>query len=180
MSARCWLGLATLLLFSVAYADDSFRLDGRNTEVTFVGTKKDGKHDGGFKEVKGTITVKENDPTTAQIKVDIDLNSMFTDNAQLTNHLKSADFFNVKKYPTAKFVSTKVEKKGSKFDIHGKLTMNNVTKEVVIPATIEVSGPGVSLESTWEINRHDWKISYGPNQVDAKVKITIKATAPKS
>lgn len=180
MSVRSWIALAGLFLAGTVFADDVFRLDGRNSEVTFVGTKKDGKHDGGFKELKGTITVKDNDPTTAQFKVDIDLNTMYTDNAQLTTHLKSPDFFNVKKYPTAKFVSSKVEKKGgNKVEIQGKLTMNGVTKDVTMPATFEVSDPGVSLESNWEINRHDWRISYGPKQIDDKVKLTIKVTAAK-
>lgn len=179
MLVRLWIALAGMFLFGTLYADDVIRLDGRNSEITFVGTKKDGKHDGGFKELKGTVSVKDNDPLTAVFKIDIDLNSMFTDNAQLTAHLKSPDFFNVKKYPTAKFVSSKVEKKGSKFDIHGKLTMNGVTKDVTIPATIEVSDPGISVESSWEINRHDWKISYGVKQIDEKVKLSIKVTAPK-
>ncbi len=181
MFLRSMLTLAGLLLASAIFADDVYRLDGRNTEIGFVGSKKDGKHDGGFKELKGTVTVKDNDPTTAQFKVDIDTRSIFTDTAQLTGHLKSADFFNVQKYPSAKFVSTKVEKKdGGKFEIHGKLTMNGVTKELIIPATMEISGPGLSLESNnWEINRHDWKISYGAKQIDEKVKLTLKVTAPK-
>lgn len=179
MSARSWITLTSLFLASVVSADDVFRLDGRNSEVTFVGSKKDGKHDGGFKELKGTVTVKDNDPLSAQFKIEIDLNSMFTDNPGLTNHLKSADFFNVKKNPTAKFVSSKVEKKGSKYDIHGKLTMNGVTKDLVIPATLDISTPGLSLESSMEINRHDWKINYKPKDIDEKVKLAIKVTAPK-
>lgn len=181
MFARLMFVLAGLFLASTLHADDIYRLDGRNTEIGFVGTKKDGKHDGGFKELKGTITIKDNDIATAQFKVDIDVRTIFTDDEKLTGHLKSADFFNVQKYPVAKFFSTKVEKKGgNKFDIHGKLQLNGVTKELVIPATIEISDPGLSLESDkWEINRHDWKISYGAKMIDEKVKLTLKVTAPK-
>lgn len=181
MVVRMTVSLVGLFLASTLFADDVYRLDGRNTEIGFVGTKKDGKHVGGFKELKGTITVKDNDPSTAQFKVDIDLRSMFTDDTKLTAHLKSPDFFNVQKYPVAKFVSSKVEKKGgNKLEIHGKLQMNGVNKELVIPVTMDVSEPGLGLESTnWEINRHDWKISYGAKQIDEKVKLTLKVTAPK-
>jgi len=181
MFLRSMLTLAGLLLASAIFADDVvYRLDGRNTEIGFVGSKKDGKHDGGFKELKGTVTVKDNDPTTAQFKVDIDMRSIFTDTAQLTGHLKSADFFNVQKYPTAKFVSTKVEKKdGGKFEIHGKLTMNGVTKETMIPAKMEVSDPGLSIEGNWEISRFDWRINFKPKDIDEKVKLSLKVTAPK-
>jgi polyisoprenoid-binding protein YceI len=95
MFARLTLALAGLFLVGTLLADEVFRLDGRNTEIGFVGTKKDGKHDGGFKELKGTVTVKDNDVATAQFKVDIDMKSIYTDNPQLTGHLKTADFFNV-------------------------------------------------------------------------------------
>ena len=61
MSVRLWIVLAGLFLLGTLHADDVFRLDGRNSEVSFVGSKKDGKHDGGFKELKGTITVKQFD-----------------------------------------------------------------------------------------------------------------------
>jgi polyisoprenoid-binding protein YceI len=174
--------LFTLTLFSLAlpvWADDVFKLDGRNTEIGFVGTKKDGKHEGGFRALKGTITAKGNDPLSTQFKVDIDLKSMYTDNDKLTDHLKGPDFFNVNKFPVAKFVSTKVEKKGDKFEVVGKLTLKGVTKEVTIPASIEVSSPGITMDASFEINRHDWQISYGGKNIDDKVKMTLKVNAPR-
>lgn len=174
--------LVILALCSMAVpvsADDVFKLDGRNTEIGFVGSKKDGKHEGGFRALKGTISTKDNNPLSAQFKVDIDMKSMYTDNDKLTDHLKNADFFNVTKFPMARFASTKVEKNGNKFDVHGKLTIKNITKDVVIPATIEVSGPGITMESSFEINRHDWQISYGGKMIDEKVKLTLKLNAPR-
>lgn len=107
------------------------------------------------------------------------MKSIYTDADKLTDHLKNADFFNVAKFPLARFASTKVEKNGNKFDVHGKLTIKNVTKDIVIPATIEVSGPGITVESNFEINRHDWQISYGGKMIDEKVKMTLKLTAPR-
>jgi polyisoprenoid-binding protein YceI len=173
LSALVCLGLAP------AAAEDTYRLDGRNTEIGFTGTKKDGKHDGGFRELKGTITVKGDDVTTAQFKVDIDLNSMWSDNDKLTDHLKSPDFFNVRKFPKANFTSTKVTRNGSKVEVLGKLTLNGNSKDVVIPTTFEISGSGLSMESSFDINRHDWRISYGGKMIDEKVKITLKVAAPK-
>ncbi len=168
----CFIGAVTA-------QDTVYRLNGVNSQITFIGSKKDGKHEGGFKELKGTITVKNGDLTTAQIKVDIDMKSMYTDNTKLTDHLKSPDFFNVAKNPLAKFASTKIEKKGEDFEVHGKLTMNGVTKDTHFPAKVQASSAGVSLESTFEINRHDWKISYRPGQIDDNVKLTLKVTAPR-
>lgn len=173
------LSALACLLTTPVHADDIYRLDSRNTKVTFVGSKKDGKHEGGFNELKGMVTIKDNNPATAQFKVDIDLASMFTDNDKLTDHLKGTDFFNVRKFPIAKFISSKVEKKGDLYEVTGKLTMNGNTKEIVIPAKLDVAGPGLSLESNFEINRHDWKISYGAKMIDEKVKLTLSVMAAK-
>jgi len=76
-----------------------FNLSGDNTKVTFIGTKPQGKHVGGFKTVTGTASYNGKDPTTLQFDVDIDMNSIYTDTEKLTNHLKSPDFFDVKNNP---------------------------------------------------------------------------------
>ncbi len=57
--------------------------------------------------------------------------------------------------------------------------MNGVTKDLVIPASIDTSGPGLSLESNFDLNRHEWKISYGAKMIDEKVKMSLKVTAPR-
>jgi polyisoprenoid-binding protein YceI len=179
MLVRTLTALACVALVSPVGADDTFKLSGQNTKVAFIGTKPNGKHEGGFKTIKGTITMKENDPTTAVFKVDIDLNSMFTDNPQLTNHLKSPDFFNVRRNATGKFVSTKVTKKDDGFEVSGKLTMNGVTKEVSFPATIEATSQEFKLDSEFDINRNTWNIGKRGG-VDDLVKLTLKVVARKS
>src|SRR5438132_1227996 len=105
--------------------------------------------------------------------------SLFTDTPQVTTHLKSPDFFEVRKYPKATFVSSKIEKKGEEYIVHGKLTMHGVTKELSFPAKLEAGDAGFSLESSFEINRHDWKVSYGPGRVDDMVKLSLNVTAPR-
>ena len=61
--------------------------------------------------------------------------SIDSNHAERDKHLRSADFLNVSKFPQATFNSTKiVAKEGDNFDLHGKLTLNGVTKEVVIAA----------------------------------------------
>jgi polyisoprenoid-binding protein YceI len=180
MLLRSLAAIVCLTFAGAVVADDTFKLTPQNTKVTFVGTKPGGKHDGGFKDVKGTVVVKNNDVATAEFKVDINLNSLFTDNPGLTNHLKGPDFFNVKARPMAKFVSTKVTKKDDGYEVTGKLTLNGVTKELTFPATIDANSSQFTLESNFEINRHDWKISFGPGRVDDMVKLALKVVAKKS
>lgn len=102
--------LAALLGLSATAAEQKFALDGANTKLTFTGTKKAGKHDGGFKKLTGTATIDGTDLTTLKIEAVIDTTSLYSDNDKLTAHLKTPDFFGVKDHPKATFKSTKVEK----------------------------------------------------------------------
>src|SRR5262245_20158741 len=105
------IGLVVVVALGAALwaSEANYGLTGTNTQITFVGTKVGGKHDGGFKTVTGTAAVQGSDPTTAKFDVVIDVNSLYSDNEKLTKHLLSPDFFGAKTNPTAKFVTTKVE-----------------------------------------------------------------------
>jgi len=168
------------LLASVSLAAEvTYPLNGENTKITFVGSKPEGKHDGGFKKLTGTAKVDGTDVTTLKVAVDIDMNSLYSDNPKLTAHLKSPDFFGVKTYPKSRFVMTKVEKSGGEYKVTGRLTMHGKTKEVSFPATVEVKGESLSLSSNFTINRHDWGVSFGKGKVDDEVKMAISLRAGK-
>ncbi len=168
---------ACIVVAPVFAGDTKIALTGDNTKVTFVGTKTGGKHDGGFKAVTGTVTMTGTDATTLKLAVEIDMNSTYTDTEKLTAHLKTPDFFDVKTYPKAKFVSTKVAKGKDGYTVTGDLTMHGKTKEISFPATIDASGKGLSLASDFVINRQDWGVSYGKGMVDDSVKLSVKVAA---
>ncbi len=141
---RRLIAISAVVLASIpalAWSVD-FPLTDKNTTITFVGTKPGGKHDGGFKGIAGTASVQNNDPTTLKFSVDIDVNSIYTDEPKLTAHLKSPDFFDVKANPKSKFVSNKVEKDGQQYKITGDLTLVGKTKSVTFPATVTLNGDG--------------------------------------
>lgn len=170
--------LAMLAAFTVGgvalAADGTFPLTGDNTKVEFTGTKKEGKHDGGFKKLSGTATVTGSDPTTAKIEVTIDTASLYSDNPKLTDHLKAPDFFDVKTHPTAKFVSTKVEKSGDKYVVHGDLTMCGKTKPIHFPATISASGGAFKLDAEFKLDRTQFGMTYGKGKIDDQVTLKVK------
>lgn len=168
--------LAIAVVGVVAAAPKTYPLTGDNTKVTFVGTKKDGKHDGGFKAVTGSLVV-DGDPTTAKVAVEIDCDSMYTDNEKLTAHLKSADFFEVKQFPKATFASTEIVKADKGYKVFGNLTLHGVTKPVSFPADIVVGGDAVTLTSSFKINRNDWGITYGKGKIDDDVALTVSVKA---
>jgi polyisoprenoid-binding protein YceI len=74
-------------------------LTGKNTTIKFVGAKPNGKHEGGFKTVTGTATIAGTDATTLKISLDIDVDSLYSDDAKLTTHLKAPDFFGANPIP---------------------------------------------------------------------------------
>jgi polyisoprenoid-binding protein YceI len=122
---------------------------------------------GSFDSFTGSVNLDDKDITKSTIEVTIDATSVNTNEPKRDTHLKSPDFFDVAKYPTAKFVSRKVEKTAGGLKIIGDLTMKDVTKEV----TLAVDGPtptikdmmgnqrmGASAQAT--INRNDWGVSW--------------------
>jgi polyisoprenoid-binding protein YceI len=176
------LGTTVLLVLSANFllADEvTFKLTGDNTKVGFVGSKSNGKHEGGFKKVTGTASADTADLTKLKINLDIDMNSTFTDTPKLTQHLKSPDFFGVKNNPSAKFVSTKVEKSGEQYTVTGKLTLAGQTKELSFPAKIEVKDGKLNLTSSFKIDRNDWGISYGKGKINDEVSLSVSVNAGK-
>jgi polyisoprenoid-binding protein YceI len=171
------LGLATAIATA---AETKYSLSGDNTKLTFTGTKTKGKHDGGFNKLTGTATVSDGDLTTLKIETDIEVDSMYSDDAKLTNHLKSPDFFAVKDNPKATFKTTKVVKTDKGYDVTGDLTMLGKTKAVTFPATITVTGDTLNLTAEFKIDRTNWGMTYGKGQIDNMVNIKLAVTAKKS
>jgi polyisoprenoid-binding protein YceI len=174
----CVAAAVLLCLAAITQAAD-YDLTGKNTTITFVGTKPNGKHEGGFKTVTGTASVPGDDLTKLKITLDIDVNSLYSDNPKLTAHLKSPDFFGVKSNPSAKFVSTKVEKAGGEYKITGDLTLLGKTNSITVPARITMNGGTLNLAAKFAIDRTQWGMTYGKGKIDDDVTLTVNVKATK-
>ncbi|MBD9502098.1 YceI family protein [Pseudomonas sp. BGr12] len=95
---------------------------------------------GRFDDFDGAFTFDEKNPSADKVKVTINTNSVNSNHAERDKHLRSADFLNVSKNPTATFESTGVKADGKNAEITGNLTLNGVTKPVTIKA--ELIGQG--------------------------------------
>lgn len=169
--------LAGLLALPVLAAETKYKLDGENTKVEFTGTKPDGKHDGGFKKLTGTASTDGG--VLTKIEVEIDTDSLFSDNEGLTKHLKNPDFFNVKENPKASFKATKVEKTDKGYSVTGDLTMLGKSKSVTFPATVTEAAGTLTVKSEFKINRTDWGMTYGKGKVSDDVAMKVNLTAKK-
>lgn len=95
---------------------------------------------GRFDDFDGAFTFDEKNPAADKVKVTINTNSVNTNHAERDKHLRSGDFLNVSKNPTATFESTGVKADGKNAEITGNLTLNGVTKPVTLKA--ELIGQG--------------------------------------
>ena len=166
-----------------------FTVDATTSTVKWTGYHKGGLNPRfGVLKADGTLAV-ENGAVTGG-KFNLDLKSLVTDqssvdpatsggktSADLDTHLKSADFFDIEKYPTSTFEITSVAAfdaakdksviEGATNVISGNLTIKDKTVNVTFPAKVAVTEGNVTIESKFTINRQDWGLTYG-TEGDAK------------
>jgi polyisoprenoid-binding protein YceI len=158
----------------------AYQFGPENSKIEFIGSKVTGSHEGGFNKFFGMLRVAEGKLADQGIEVEIDTNSLWSDNERLTGHLKNQDFFHVEEYPTATLVSTKVEPSDSGVMITGDLTLHGVSKSISFPAQVEISGETVRLTSEFSINRFDFDIKYegkADDLIRKEVVIKLEVTA---
>lgn len=118
---------------------------------------------GRFQNFSGTVTVAADG--TPSVDAEIDVTSITTDNEQRDGHLKTADFFEVEKFPTATFKSTSVKADGGDFVVTGDFTLHGVTKSIDLKLEFNGvnagmgNGPVAGFEASTTINRKDFGIS---------------------
>jgi polyisoprenoid-binding protein YceI len=122
---------------------------------------------GKFDKFTGTFKFDEKNSAKSRTDVKVDVTSIDTQNDMRDKHLKSPDFFDAAKYPTAHFVSTKItDMKDGRFEVVGKLTLHGVTKPVVLDVIYSGSAKDpmgmerAAFTATAEINRQDFGIKW--------------------
>ena len=151
---------------------------------------------GRFKDFTGTIHY-DADVTKSTVEFTAKVESIDTGVTNRDNHLRTADFFDVAKFPEITFKSTKVEKKGNSYLLHGDFTLKGVTKQISLPFNItgaikDNRGTmrfGIAAET--KINRRDYGITWGAKMPNGGLNVgdevvidlqleAIKAAAPAS
>jgi polyisoprenoid-binding protein YceI len=118
---------------------------------------------GEFTKSTGVVTLDEKDLTKSSVQATIEAASVDTGVGDRDKHLRSPDFFDVEKFPTITFKSTKVEKAGKdKLKVTGDLTIKGVTKPVVLA----VEGPTGEIKDPWGNTRRGFSASTKINRKD--------------
>lgn len=145
-------------------------VDSTNSTVEWEGSKPTGKHHGTIKVSQGKVFITDGELIGGNFIIDmktikdLDLEDAES-NAKLVGHLKSADFFDVEKYPTAKFEITEaklIDNSKGNYEITGNLTMKEKTASVKFPATVVLTEEELTVNTPqFIIDRSVWDVRYG-------------------
>lgn len=147
---------------------------------------------GHFGAVTGAIQLDEANPLNSSVTAEIDVTSIDTRQSQRDEHLRSADFFDVEKFPSIKFTSTRIVRDGDHFDVIGNLTIRDVTKEVTLHTSDEGragdpwGGQRAAFSASTKVDRRDYGLTYnqvletGGVMVGTDIKISLEVQAVKA
>lgn len=155
-------------------AGAGLKVDAATSSIVWLGNKVSGKHSGTIRISDGNLSVQDGKLSGGKFTVDMTslANTDITDTtykAKLEGHLKSPDFFDVTNHPTATFEITSVKDAGpNKVNISGNLTLRGVSKNITFDAdVVESTATSVKAKADFNINRHDWGITYPGMKDDA-------------
>jgi polyisoprenoid-binding protein YceI len=127
---------------------------------------------------EGDIVFNPDDLTKSSFRVTIKSESINTDNESRDEHLKDADYFDVKNYPLIRFVSSAVRatnKKGE-YEAVGLLTIKKTSREIHLPFTTEKIGDGWQFSGSFNMNRRDYGVG-GSSTISNELTVNIKVLA---
>ena len=170
-------------------ATRTYKIDKSHSEAIFQVRHLVTKVRGRFTDFEGAIEYNEANPELSTVNFTIKTASIDTAEGDRDKHLRSADFFEVDKYPEITFRSKKMTKRGDGYDVTGDLTIHGVTKEVVLPvahlgkAKDPWGGERLGFEVETSLNRKDYGLAFnvaletGGFLVGDEVKISIDIQA---
>lgn len=162
----------------------TYVIDPSHTSVNFgISHLGFSTYQGRFNTIAGNLEFDAKAPEKSSIVVTIDAASIDTNHAELEGKLKSADWFDTAKFPTATFTSTKVEKlSDSNGKIMGDLTLHGVTKPVTLDVTFNGAGnnpfanvPQLGFSAKGSIKRSEFGIAQYLPAIGDEVSITIES-----
>ena len=178
----------TVLSATDFFAD--YTVDTDASFVTWKGTKPTGSHNGTIKLSEGIFAADGNTIASGTFTIDMASLKDADGNKRLEGHLKNEQFFDVEKFPNAKFVVTGISKDGEETMLHGDLTLKDKTNGVAFPITVTDNGSAMTISSeTFVIDRSKWNVKYGSKSffdnlgdrfISDEVELKINVVAKKS
>ncbi|UKM63525.1 YceI family protein [Flavobacteriaceae bacterium GSB9] len=179
---------------STEAASETYKTKVDESTIEWKGFKPTGEHFGTIDIERGVFDVANGEIVGGSFIIDMksivvkDMPLEDENNAKLTGHLKSPDFFDVDTHPSAGFTITGVEQVEGKTMLSGNLTIKDIKNNITFPVSVSIMGNDLNLESeTFTIDRSKWNVKYGSKSFfdnlgdkfindDIELKVSVKAT----
>lgn len=154
--------LALALSAAAVHAAEYTQLLPERSALSFVSKQMNVPTDGRFKAFKAAVAFDPAQPAKGRIDFEIDMASVDVGSKEADDEARGKDWFNVKAFPTARFVSTAIRPVGpNRYEVAGQLTIKGRTREVVAPASFRQDGANGLFEGSLTIRRADFSIGEG-------------------
>lgn len=167
MFRKSLLSMIILMFITIPLYAASYTIDSVHSQVHFtVPHLMMFKVRGNFDNFNGSVEVDTANQTLTKTSATVDAASIDTDNEKRDKHLRSADFFDVAKYPEMTFVSKKISGSGDAITVTGDLTIRGVTREVVLTGSYlgQTQDPWgnsrTGFEASGKIDRRDFGLTW--------------------
>ena len=181
-------GIILMMAFT-PIKEDVYTVDVTNSSIGWSAKKVGGGHTGTVKITEGSLVY--NGKSLQKGVFLMDMSSITSDNARVTTHLKSPDFFSAEKNPSSKFEITKVSAAGKeRVNISGNLTIKGITHPLTFPATVKQGKDVVvAVASGIRVDRTKYDIKFrsktffgdiGDKAIDDEFELNINLTAKKN
>lgn len=176
------MSLVAIVFFTItSFAQTQWKVDPYHSSLNFnISHSGISIVKGNFLEYTGNLTTEGEALNNANFDFTVKVNSINTNVKDRDNHLRSADFFEVEKYPNMTFKSTKILATGKpdKYLLYGKLTIKDVTKDVIFDVHYGGSvksdkGEKLGVKAKTTINRFDYNINFDPAAAGVGKDVTI-------
>jgi len=166
------------------YAQRVSAMEPDKSTITFISKQMNVPVEGKFAKFTVQLAFDAANPNEGRVQVELDMSSIDTGSEEANDEVKGKGWFDVKNYPTARFVSGTVKTLGSgRYELAGKLTIKGRTKDVVAPFTFKPAGQGALFEGAFVLKRLDYAIGEGlwsdtdtvANEVQVKFRISAVA-----
>jgi len=159
-----------------------FRIQPEASEISFRATSRLMNAEGHFGHFSGDVLADPNRPAGARITLTIDAASLDTGIQMRDKHLRSADFFDIERFPTITFQSVRVEAAGRRTTVLGRLSLHGVTREIAVPVDVQITDTALVATGEFIVNRGDYAMNYNsllnPIGNEVRVAFTFRARVP--
>lgn len=179
-------GVAILIgILPAAHSAEFGQLQPNKSQIMFISKQMGVPVDGVFKKFAAQIAFDPAKPDAGRAQIEIDLTSIDTGNQEANEEVVGKNWFNVKSFPTAKFVSTGVKPLGNgRFEVAGKMTIKGKTRDLSAPFTMKQEGNNAQFDGVFTLKRLEYGIGEGPwgdtdtvaNEVQVKFRLVTVAS----